>query len=308
MKIRKTLRILSKKKHIETRQCYKKNPKNLVNPVQNTHTETRQCHRFYKKNTSDTLRCKLLYEITRKAERIAMDNLGQVYTFLGNAWTKHDTNGKEIAAFTEYAATADDIWDVSDPQKIMFYQPDFQKGVVLDRTMNADFTFNFNTTNGEASKNENRLIPFVATATDSKLWAIDAYTNKILKLDKNGNNILNNNFLDRNNTLSLDCAQMLEHDNRLYIHQKNLGILVFDAFGMHIKTIEIKDLQYFSIINEQIVAYNLRKIHTFDLETGAILKTYILPFETEQVQVHFVKGKLAVFNKRQQKIQVFALL
>jgi hypothetical protein len=269
------------------------NLKNPANPVQ--------------KNTSDTLRCKILYEITQKAERIEIDNLGQVYTFLGSAWTKHDTNGKEIGVFTEYGATADDIWDVSDPQKIMFFQPDFQKGVVLDRTMNADFAFNFNTTNSEANKNENRLIPFVATATDSKLWAIDTYSNKILKLDKNGNNILNNNFLDRNNTLSLDCAQMLEHDNRLYIHQKKLGILTFDAFGMHVKTIEIKDLQYFNIINEQIVAYNLGKIHTFDLETGTLLKTYILPFNTENIQVCFVKGKLAVFNTLQQKIQVFAL-
>lgn len=256
---------------------------------------------------ADTLRCKLVYEIPSKAERIEMDNIGQIYTFSGNAWTKYDTNGKTVGVFSEYGATADDIWDVTDPQKIVFFQPDFQKGIVLDRTMNADFTFNFNTTNSAASKNENRFVPNIATASDSKLWAIDTYTNKILKLDKNGNNILNNNFLDRNNTLSLDCKQLLEHDNRLYAHQKKVGVLVFDAFGMQIKTIEIKDLQYFNIINAQIVAYNLGKIHTFDLETGTLLKTYTLPFDSTNAEIRFVKGKIAVFYTKQQKIQVFTL-
>jgi outer membrane protein assembly factor BamB len=252
---------------------------------------------------TDTLRCTLLYEIPKKAERVEMDKLGQIYTFSGNAWTKYDINGKQSGIFSEYGATADDVWDLSDPQKIVFFQPAFQKGVVLDRTMNADFYFNFNTNTGAETSVESRNISFVATASDSKLWAIDTYTNTILKLDKNGNNVLNNNFLDRNKTLSMDCTAMMEVDNRLYVQQRNMGVLVFDVFGMLLKTIAIKDLQHFNIINGQLIAFDNEKILTFDTQTGKIIKTSVVLLDTKNAMLRFVKGKIVVYTK--EKTQIF---
>ena len=94
---------------------------------------------------ADTLRCTLLYEIAVRAERIEMDRIGQIYAFAGNNWLKYDAaNGAAVGRFSEYAAAADDVFDVSDPQKVVFFQPALQKGVVLDRTMNTEFSFNFN--------------------------------------------------------------------------------------------------------------------------------------------------------------------
>jgi hypothetical protein len=250
---------------------------------------------------TDTLRCTLLYEIPKKAERVEMDKLGQIYTFSGSSWTKYDVNGKQSGIFSEYGATADDIWDLSDPQKIVFFQHSFQKGVVLDRTMNTDFPFDFQGT----VESESRNISFVATASDSKVWAIDTYTNTILKLDKNGNNVLNNNFLDRNKTLSIDCTAMMEVENRLYIQQRNTGVLVFDVFGMLLKTIAIKDLQHFNIINGQLIAFDTEKILTFDIQTGKIIKTSVVLLDTKNAVLRFVKGKIAVYTK--EKTQIFSI-
>ena len=255
----------------------------------------------YGQAQTDTLRCTLLYDIPKKAERVEIDKMGQIYAFAGNSWTKYDVNGKQSGIFSEYGASADDVWDLSDPQKIVFYQPAFQKGVVLDRTMNTDFTFDFNGT----VESESRNIAFVATASDSKIWAIDTYHNTILKLDKNGDNVLKNNFLDRNKTLSLDCTQMMEVDNRLYVQQRNTAVLVFDAFGMLLKTIDIKDLQHFNIINGQLIAFDTEKILTFDIQTGKIIKTSVLLCNTKNTAIRFAKGKIAVYDA--QHIQIFSI-
>ena len=250
---------------------------------------------------TDTLRLKMCYERAIDAERIELDRLGQVYVYAKGGWTKYDNTGKDAGRFTEYGMSSDDVWDVSDPQKILYYQPAFQKGVVMDRTMNPDFTFDFNTQDGTSS----RYINFVATSSDSKLWASDFYNNTILKLDKNGNNILKNNFLDRNNAISLQPQQLLETDNNLYVYVPEAGILVYDAFGMLLRTLLIKNLQNFNVINGQIIACDKQKIHTFDHKTGIELKSSVLPISDIQ-QVRCEKGKIAVLLPH--KVQVFDIL
>jgi hypothetical protein len=76
---------------------------------------------------------------------------------------------------------------------------------------------------------------------------------------------------------------------------------------MWLKTIEIKDLQYFNVINGQIVAYHNEKISTFDMETGKVIKTVCLPFATKNAEIRFVKGKFAILYKQDEKIAVFSL-
>jgi hypothetical protein len=66
---------------------------------------------------------------------------------------------------------------------------------------------------------------------------------------------------------------MVERDNKVYLNDPAIGVLVFDIFGSYEKTIPVKGLKKFQILQDQIVYFEnnqLSSYNSFTLEKKAL--------------------------------------
>jgi hypothetical protein len=247
------------------------------------------------------LRLKANYAINIAAERAELDRLGNVYAFFKGEWHKYNTGDTtECCRFAEHGLEAVDVFDVSNPQKIIVYQPDLQRGKILDRTLSVDNSFDFST------KPDYNIV-LLGAALDDNVWAIDFFQHTLLKIERN-----TSAFIQKNDNIGFApnvpmlATCLRESPEAVYVSLPVEGVFVFDSFGNYQKTLPLKNLTNFQLINDKIVWYDNQKIHTFDsnsLQTVEQPLPFTLP---KNAKISFVKGVLALNNGK--CIQLFSVL
>ena len=250
---------------------------------------------------SDTLHLQANYSINIAAERIELDRLGNVYAFANGEWHKFNVNDTiECCRFAEHGLEAADVFDVSNPQKIIVYQPALQRGKILDRTLSVENSFDF-------SANIANNITLLGAALDDNVWAVDYFQHTLLKIDRNTSNFIkksDNIGFAPNVPMLATCLR--ESSDAVYLSLPVEGVFVFDSFGNYQKTLPLKNLTNFQLINDKIVWYSNQKIHTFDSNSLQSVEQ-ALPFLIQQEnKVAFGKGILAI--SRATKIEIYIVL
>jgi len=110
-------------------------------------------------------------------------------------------------------------------------------------------------------------VPAVGISSDNKLWIYDDLKFNLKKIDRNGD------VVDQSNNLSLVLGKtltpnfLLERSNAVYVNDPEVGILVFDLFSNYTKTIGIKGLDQFQVIDQQLVYWQDGALHIFNLKS-----------------------------------------
>ncbi len=250
----------------------------------------------------DTVQLRANYTINNiVAERIELDRLGNVYAFAKGEWHKFNVGDTtECCHFAEHGLENVDVLDVSNPQNVMVFQPALQRGKILDRTLNTENSFDFST------KPEYNIV-LMGTALDGNVWAIDYFQHNLLKIERN-----TNNFIKKNDNIGFApnvpmlATCMRESPDAVYVSLPVEGVFVFDSFGNYQKTLPLKNLTNFQLINDKIVWYDNQKIHTFDANSLQSVEE-LLPFPVSKTnKLAFTKGIFAFGNGK--TIQIFSIL
>lgn len=159
---------------------------------------------------------------------------------------KYDTTGVlQLNYAPEKMGTIHSLEAGLTQQIFLFYQ-DLQEIVWLDRFLRpiSQFSIDFN------------LIGYARLATpsaDFKIWLIDESDFTLKKYDLEINEIIVSTPLDLLlNPKSYQIIGMKEYQNRLYVLDKNQGIVVFDAIGNYVETMKIPITQNISFKNENL--------------------------------------------------------
>jgi hypothetical protein len=224
-----------------------------------------------------------------KANAVSVDNFGNFYVVCENQVLKFDKDGVYQVRFEEVKQGRIGSIDVTNPFKLIIYYPDFMKAIVLDKFLTFLVSYNF----FDLGYTD---ITAVGSSADGYLWFYDATDFRLKKIDVTGNVQLQsqpvNQLIDRVITPNF----ILEKNGQVYVNDTASGILVFDNFGAYYKTIPIRGLEKFHILQEQIVYFQEGKLRSYNPVTFDA-KMISLPDTIGTIQAVISKERIAVLKK-----------
>ena len=241
---------------------------------------------------SDTSAYELIKKIDIKAKWMATDKLQQLYIITTeNEVVKYSPEGNELFRFSNNTLGDLTHIDITNPFSVLLYYPDFLTIYTLDRTLNKTGEFNLLDLNLAD-------VETVGMSNDNNVWLYDFVFYKLKKVNRNGE-VLKESIVNLSNEFEspLQPNFILERENWLYVNDPNLGILVFDIYAQYQKTIDIKNLTHFQIIDNQLIYKEKEQLKSFHLKS---LSTQIIDLPkgvSLENQIAIQKSKLFVRKK-----------
>jgi hypothetical protein len=224
-----------------------------------------------------------------KANSIAVDNFGSFYTASNNGVLKFSSDGKFLYRYEEFKYGKIGMIDVSNPMKMLVYFPDFSTVVTLDRFLAQLNTYNF-------FELGYQNISAVASSTDGRIWFYDNTEFKLKKIDEAGKVFRESQQLNVVLEQAPNPNFMIERDSKVYLNDPAIGIMVFDIFGSYEKTIPLKGLKKFQILQDQIVYFENSQLSSYNAFTLE-LKSLALPDTADVSLAVLEKSRLGIMKK-----------
>jgi len=242
---------------------------------------------------------KELKSIPKASRWMEVDKMKQLY-LIEDAHTllKYSPEGDLLHQFNENSLGEISYVDVSNPFRILVYYNDYATVLFLDRTLSE-------TQRHDLSDLDIPEVRALGTASDNNIWIFDNNTYTLKKVNSQNEVLAESADLSLLLTEVLDPNRLIETNARVYLNSPNLGILVFDVFGNYIKTIEILDLDYFQVYEEQI----------FYVEDKKFKNYHLLSFLTKEIKMPILDEKLEqlciaqehLYIKHHNEINIFTL-
>ena len=241
----------------------------------------------------------LVIEIPIQARLIATDKLQQLYIVTNkNEVIKYSPEGKELFRFTNNTLGELTHIDVTNPFSILLYYPDYLTAYTLDRTLNKTGEFNFLDLNLMD-------VAAVGLSNDNNVWLYDEVFFKIKKINRSGEVLRESENLTTQFGLQIQPNFILERENILYVNDPIVGIVVFDIYGQYIKTIDLKNLTSFQIIDEKLIYQEEDELKSFHLQSLATQIIDLPQVISDEFKVEIRKSKLFVMKKNKVGIYSF---
>jgi len=241
---------------------------------------------------TDTSAYELIKEINIQAKWMATDKLQQLYLItIENEIIKYSPEGKELFRFCNNTLGDLTHIDITNPFSVLLYYPDFLTVYTLDRTLNKTGEFNL------LDLNLTDVVT-IGMSNDNNVWLYDFVFHRIKKINRNGE-VLRESIINLSNEFESPLLPnfILERENWLYVNDPNLGILVFDIYAQYQKTIDIKNLTYFQIIDNQLIYKEKEKLKSFHLKSLATQIIDLPKGVSLENQIAIQKSKLFVRKK-----------
>ncbi len=203
----------------------------------------------------------LLYTLDISSPIFTTDQLRNVYTVTKtNEVIKYTPESKIQFRYNNNTLGNLTFIDATDPFNLLLFYPDFRRVILLDRTLSE--TSSFDLFNLDVID-----VPAVGISSDNNLWIYDDLKFNLKKIDRSGNIVQESNNISLVLGKTLSPNFILERNNAVYINDPETGILVFDLFGNYTKTIDVKGLRQFQVIDQQLIYWQDEKLNVFNLKS-----------------------------------------
>ncbi|MES2620032.1 MAG: hypothetical protein V4615_04200 [Bacteroidota bacterium] len=224
-----------------------------------------------------------------KASIIAVDNFSNFYSASNNGILKFSPEGKFLNRYEEFRYGKIGMLDVSNPMKILVFYPDFMTVVITDKFLAPINTYNF-------FQLGYQNISAISSSTDGRIWFYDNIDFKLKKIDESGKTFLESQQLNVLLEKAPNPNFMIERDRKVYLNDTAIGIMVFDIFGSYSKTIPLKGLTKFQVLQDEIVFFKDNQLNSYNPLTLE-LKSLPLPDTTDVSLAVLEKNRLGILKK-----------
>ena len=213
----------------------------------------------------------LIATINVDAKEIQTDRMGNLYVISKtNQLYKYSSNGKLLSTLNyNYSGNITSL-DVSNPLEIYVFYRELNSIVFLDN--NLAFRGDINLSNfgiGQASS--------IARSYDNGIWVFDVADLQVKKLNKDGSTILQSaNVRQFTQANSIMPTFMYDNNDRLFVNDSAIGIMVFDVFTNYIKTITLKGIVDFKILGDDLYFCKNKVLYDYNLK-GLLQKSIQMP-------------------------------
>ena len=226
--------------------------------------------------------------IAKNANFMTTDHFGNIYLVNNNILWKFNKDGDSLSSYNTKSYGSISFVDATDPYKVLVFHRDY--GIL-------QFLDNFLSKN--ASPIELQELSFdqaelVCHSSENGFWVYDPTRQKIQRIDKNFNPTHQTVNLRQWFGSDFFPNYMLEYNQRLYVNDPKLGILVFDQFATYIKTIPLLGLKSPQLMEKLIYFHNKDQFCNYGLET---LEKNCTPLPTKNaLDVRIEKNRLHVLK------------
>lgn len=236
------------------------------------------------------------YVVAVTEERMVTDNLGNVYLIKDESITKRDVKGVVQRTFSDKTFGPITSADATNALRIVLFYKDFNRVVFLDNTMSQ---------NGESVKLEALGYPMAtlaASSHDNGMWVYDQQNFELIRLNRALEPEQRTGNISQLTGIDIQPNFLIEKDNRLFLNDPATGILVFDVFGTFSKTVPVKELKTFQVIDDNIVYYRGGMMKQWNLLT-AEEAFFEEPVDTAALDMRLEKN--AVFVLEKEKLMIY---
>ncbi len=190
--------------------------------------------------------CNVRILFNNKNSTALIDGFANVYVLHVDEIKKFNTQGNFQKTFSNKRYGTIQSIDVTNPLKVLVYYRDFQQVLFLDNQLSP-------TSNIISLENLGyEQASLVCTSLNNSFWLYDKQNNELVRFDSELKSLLKTGNLKRILNMDIKPNFMREHGNYLYLNCPDEGILMFDIYGTYYKTIPVKNLSEFSVINGNI--------------------------------------------------------
>lgn len=202
--------------------------------------------------------------------RIKTDGFGNIYVIHEDEIIKYNSSGILQKKFSTKRYGKIDLLDPTNPLKILVYYRDFQQIVFLDNqlTVSSDDL--------SLEKIGYEQAGLVCTSANNGFWLYDRQNNELVRFGSDLKPLVKTGNLKQILGLDIKPDFMKEHNSYLYLNCPDEGILVFDIYGTFNKTLPLRHLAEFDIVNGNVVYFENRTLKEYQSQT---FNTVEKPFE-----------------------------
>lgn len=172
-----------------------------------------------------------------------------------------DPTGTPLYTFNENTLGPITYIDVSNPFRLLVYYDDYATVVLLDRTLSELQRY-------DLSGLDLPQTQAIGMASDNHLWVFDLGTATLKKVDQSDQVLVESLELDLLLPEPLNPIRLLEYNNRVYLHDPQVGILVLDVFGTYVKIIPLpEEVTYFQWQDEKLLYTHQNILHAYEPAT-----------------------------------------
>lgn len=192
---------------------------------------------------------------------VQLDNIGNIYAVKKDILEKYSPAGKLLKTFNNKTLGNISSIDCTNPMRIIVYYKNYFQLLFLDNTLaqNGDILsltgFNFFQPN------------LVALSSNNGIWIYDQLNFELIRVDENFQKIQQTGNLNQLLGYGITPNYLVESNNQVFLNNPLTGILMFDIFGTYYRTIPIKGLTTFQIVDNNIVYYANSELKYYNLKT-----------------------------------------
>jgi hypothetical protein len=192
---------------------------------------------------------------------IEIDGFGNIYVVNDNEIIKYNALGVLQKKFSTKRYGKIDFVDAMNPLKLLVYYKDFQQIMFLDDQLTETSSMISVETIGYEQTS------LVCSSANNSFWIYDKQNNELVRFDAELKSIVKSGNLKRILDIDMKPNFMMEHNNYVYLNCPNEGILVFDIYGTFYKTIPLKNLKEFNVVNGDVFYYENRTLKQYQAQT-----------------------------------------
>jgi hypothetical protein len=233
----------------------------------------------------------LLKHIDGKINSITSDRLQNLYLVKNDVLEKYDANGTFLFSYSLSTLGQIDFVDAGDPMKPLVFYKSFASFMVLDNTL---------TPSGDPVALEQyglEQVNLACTSYDRGFWCYNPANMELLHLNADDlvQNITTGNISQILNE-AIHPNFLTEQNNKVFLNDPALGILVFDIYGGYYKTIPIKSLNRFQISGDQVIYFSAKQIMTYNFKT--LIESSLPVPDSTATAVRIEKERLFILNDK----------
>jgi len=97
------------------------------------------------------------------------------------------------------------------------------------------------------------LVRLATSSSDNQIWVLDITPLQLVKFDINYTQVtLSQSLSQLSDTLELNPYQLAEYQNRVYLGDSKLGVLVFDNYGNYLRTLKKTGTAQFHLYEDKL--------------------------------------------------------
>lgn len=192
-------------------------------------------------------------------QNFTTDNLQNIYVITPQSEVvKLNSKGQVLFRYPNKTLGQAAFLDATDPFNLLLFFPEYQTVLLLDHTLSPIARYNL-------FQLGLFQVHAVGMAGDGSVWVYDEANFRLKKITPSGAVKAESGDLSLVPGKAIQPNFLTERQQHVFLNAPQTGILVFDAFGRYLKTIDIKGLREFQIIDNRIVYFKDGELRSFHL-------------------------------------------